>query len=97
MVNFYDFLNNTFLRFLKDFCKLSEAHAKTVECILSYLNMVAQTQKKSIIPFCEKKVSRLLHTAGFNVNVLKINLTELCTFFYNFQMSTVTCTASGNE
>ena len=33
-----------FWRFLKDFSKSSEAHAKMVECILFYLNMVAQTQ-----------------------------------------------------
>ena len=33
-----------FLRFLKDFLKSSEAHAKMDECISFYLNMVAQTQ-----------------------------------------------------
>ena len=66
-----------------------------IECILFYLIMVAQTQQNWISPFCDKNVSRLLRTSGFNMTVLKINLTEFCIFFYNFQMSTVT--ASGNE
>ena len=67
-----------------------------VECILYYLNMVAQTQKNFISPFCDKNVSRLLRTSGFNVKILKINLTVYCGFFfYIFQMRTVT--ASGNK
>ena len=45
------------------------------------------------LSICDKNASRLLQTSGFNVKVLKINLTAFC--FYNFQMSTVT--ASGNE
>ena len=51
------------------------------EYILFYLNMVAQTQKNLIVPFCDKNVSGLLRTFGFNVNVLKINLTAFCIFF----------------
>ena len=66
-----------------------------VECISFYLNMVAQTQKNLISPFCDKNVSRLLCASGFNVKVLKFNLMAFCIFFYNFQMSTDT--ASGSE
>ena len=65
----------------------SEAHAKLVECILFYLNVVAQNQYNLISPFCDKNVSRLLRISGFNVKALKINLTALLYFFYNFQMS----------
>ena len=61
-----------------------------VKGILFYLNMVAQTQYKLISPFCDKNVSRLLHTS--NVKVLKINLKEFLMFF---KMSTVK--ASGHE
>ena len=66
-----------------------------VECILFYLNMVAKAQQILISPYCDKNVSRLLGTSGFNEKVLKINLTAFYNFFYNFQMRTVT--ASGNE
>ena len=66
-----------------------------IECILFYLNMIAQTQKNLISPVCDKNAAWLLRISGFNMKVLKFNLTEFCIFFYNFQMSTVT--ASGNE
>ena len=66
-----------------------------VECILFDLNIVAETQQNWISPFCDKNVSRLLRTSGFNVKVFKLNLKVFCIFFYNFQMDTVT--ASGND
>ena len=45
MVDFLRIFKIThFKRFLKDFLKSSEAHAKMIESILFYLNMVAQTQ-----------------------------------------------------
>ena len=50
------------------------------ECILFYLNMVAQTLKNLISPFCDKNVSRLLRTSGFNDKVLKIILTAFSIF-----------------
>ena len=31
--------------------------------------------------FCDKNITRLLRTSGFNVKVLKINLTAVCNFF----------------
>ena len=52
-----------------------------VECIFFYLNMVAQTQWNLISPLCDKNVSRLLLTSGFNVKVLKINLMAFHVFF----------------
>ena len=42
-----------------------------VECILFCLNMVAQSQLNLISPFCDKNVSRLLRTSGFNVKFFK--------------------------
>ena len=64
-----------FWKFLKDFLKSSELLAKMVRNILFYQNMVAQTQYNCISPFCDKNVSRLLRTSGFNVKILKLNLT----------------------
>ena len=52
-----------------------------IECILFYLNMIAQTQYNLISPFCDRNASRLLRTSGFNMKVLKMNLTEFCIFF----------------
>ena len=70
------------MRFLKVFRKSFEAHVKMVECILFYLNMVAQIKSNLIGPFCDENVSRLLRISGFDVKVLKINFTEFCNFFF---------------
>ena len=46
--------------------------------------MVAQTMLNLISPFCDKNASRLLRTSGFNLKVLKINLTAFCILFLQF-------------
>ena len=79
---FTDFQNNTFLDFFERFFfKSSELLAKMVKYILFYQNMVAQIQYNFISPFCDKNVSRLLRTSGFNVKISKLNLTVFCSVF----------------
>ena len=75
------FLNNTFFEIFERFPKISEVYLKMVECILFYLNMVAEILLNLISPFCDENVSRILGTSGFNVKVLKINFTA---FFLQF-------------
>ena len=60
------------------FFKTSVAHSKMAECILSYLNMVAQTQET----FCDNKYFTATAHLRFQCEslVLNINSTTFCSF-----------------
>ena len=49
--------------------KSSEAHAKIIEIILFWLNMVEQLERVELIHFATTVISPLPHTSGFNVKL----------------------------